>query len=266
MNALIPFAGNGMPPARRSLIDLNAKIADAEKRLDVLQAGKARLEAELARASDAKAELAALVDDDARSLLDRVRSGGQWLLSSFGSHRARELAAQLSASRIEASIGEKALASIAEEEADLERQISELKARRPDAINAVLIEVADGFRTDLLLAIDDLKNSLVILAGMDSVVARGDGSYAPDKRLVIEIPSAGGLAAQPLIAPAASIKNAESIWREFAADLARDPLADVEALKFPHVHGNEDSGNVVYSSLSRVERQIVDSEHAQGAH
>ena len=38
MNALIPFAGNGMPPARRSLIDLNAKIA-------ALQAQKASLDA-----------------------------------------------------------------------------------------------------------------------------------------------------------------------------------------------------------------------------
>jgi hypothetical protein len=265
MGALIPIRP-GVPPARANLVSLNEQIADAERRLDVLRLGYRRLESELARASDAKAELASLVDADAKSLVDRLRSGGQWLLSSFGSSRARELALQLSASRFEATVGERALEAAAGEISDLERQISELKARRPDAINPVLIEVADGFRTDLLLAIDDLKNSLVILAGMDSVVARGDGSYAPDKRLVIEIPSAGGLAAQPLIAPAASIKNAESIWREFAADLARDPLADVEALKFPHVHGNEDSGNVVYSSLSRVERQIVDSEHAQGAH
>lgn len=261
MNALIPFAGSGsLPPARRVLVNLNAKIDETQKRLDVLQAGKARLEGELGRAAEAKAELQNLVDDDAKSLVDRLRNGAQWMLSSFGSSRARELAAQLSASRIEASIGERALASIAEEIADLERQVSELKGRRPDAVNAVLVEVADSWRAEALVAIEDLRNSLVILSALDSVVARGDGSYSPDKRLVIDIPAVGGLPAQPLIAPAASIKAAESIWRHWAADLARDPLASVDELRFDYPNGTEDSGRIPYESLHPAERRIVDQQ------
>jgi hypothetical protein len=237
VNALIPFAGSGsLPPARRVLVNLNAKIDETQKRLDVLQAGKARLEGELGRAAEAKAELQNLVDDDAKSLVDRLRNGAQWMLSSFGSSRARELAAQLSASRIEASIGERALASIAEEIADLERQVSELKGRRPDAVNAVLVEVADSWRAEALVAIEDLRNSLVILSALDSVVA------------------------QPLIAPAASIKAAESIWRHWAADLARDPLASVDELRFDYPNGTEDSGRIPYESLHPAERRIVDQQ------
>jgi hypothetical protein len=263
MGALIPIRP-GVPPARANLVSLNEQIADAERRLDVLRLGHRRLESELARASDAKAELASLVDADAKSLVDRLRSGGQWLLSSFGSSCARELALQLPASRFEATVGERALEAAAGEIVALERELSDLKQRRPNAIAAVMIEAGAGWREDLAAAIDDMRQAMTILSALDRVVARSDGSYSPTHRIAIEIPAVGTMPARTLVCPAMSIDNAAAILRGFAKDLEREPLADIESLVFPHCNGTEDSSTTVYADLSRVERQAIDMEHALG--
>jgi hypothetical protein len=263
--ALIPTNRDSAPPARAALIAINDKIADAEKRLATLQSGRARLAAELSRAAGAKAELQELVAYDAVRLVDRLRDGGQWLLSSFGNARARELAASPSESRIQAAVGETALVAAAEEISVLERDLSEMKAAKPDRVRAVLIESSVGFHTDLAILIDDLRQVLTILGALDVLTERSNGEYRPDTRIVVTLPPIGGGPETAIVAPAAAIKKAKAVWAGFASELEKDALANVEAITFPHVSGEEDAGKIVYHEMSPAERRQVDLAHAQGA-
>jgi hypothetical protein len=266
MGALALIPSTGLPPARQALVVLNNRISDAERRLRTLQAGKDELAKELGRAAGAKAELQSLVAYDAVRLVDRLRDGGQWLLSSFGNARARELSASLSESRIQAAVGETALASVTEEIAGLEREVSDLKAQKPDMIRAVLSESAVGFRADLASLMDDLRQTLTILSALDELTARTTGEWQPDQRVVVTLPSVGGAPEQVAVCPHSAIERAKAIWSGFAADLDSDALSNVEDLTFPHVLGNEDDGKVLYHLLSETERRQVDFRAAQGRH
>jgi hypothetical protein len=264
MGALAIIPSSSLPPARRALVDLNRRIVDAESQLATLVNGRDRLRSELGRADTARHELDALISGDAVSLAGKLRSGASWALSHFGSARALNLVASLSESGLQRQVGEKALAEIEAEIAVFKRELSDMRARKPDAVRAVLIEASAGFREDLANAIDDLRQSLTILAALDRVTARGDGSFRPNERIAVEIPSLGTMPAQPVIAPNSAIQRAQSILIDFADELESNPLADVETLKFPHVIGNEDAGKTSYADLSRAERQIIDFERASG--
>jgi hypothetical protein len=265
MGAISLISPGGLPPARSRLVDLNRRISDAERHLATLQRGKVALAAELSRAAEAKLELQELVDNDAVRLVDRLRSGGQWLLSSFGSTaRARELAVSLSESGLQAAVGEKALASVGEEIAELERSIADMKASKSEAIKAVLVEVASGYRADLNAVADDLRQTLVILSALDRLTAVSDGEYRPDRRITVTIPAVGGLREQVVVAPTTATGKARNIWSAFAAELDKDPLATIENLRFPSIRGDEDEGKVTYSEMSPGERRQVDLAFAQG--
>jgi len=105
---------------------------------------------------------------------------------------------------------------------------------------------------------------MTVLVALDRATAASDGGWAPSQRVAVDVPAVGGMPAQPIIAPLSSIGRAQSVWAEWAADLEENPMASVDNLKFPHVTGNEDMGKVSYGDLSRVERQIIDVEHASG--
>jgi hypothetical protein len=267
MGALAIIPSTGLPPARARLVDLNKRISAAEKRLATLQSGKAALSAELGRAAEAKLELQTIVDDDALKLVDRLRSGGQWLLSSFGGNsRARELSAALSESRIQAQVGEKALSSVGEEIAVLEREVADLRLQKPDATRAVLVEVAEGYRADVNAVADDLRQLLTILGGLDKITAKTPGDFIPDRdrRTVVTIPAVGGMGESVVVAPASAVERAQNIWLALSAALDKDALATIEHLKFPHVSGTEDSSTTVYADYSRAERHQIDLARAQG--
>jgi chromosome segregation ATPase len=177
MNALTILSPDGLPPARARLVDLNRRIADAERHLQTLQSGKSALERELSRAAEAKAELQSLVAADAESLVDRLRSGATWALSAITQTRTHSVAAQLNQSRVEASVGEAALSSVTGEIAELERQIAEMQSSKADLVRSVLLESAGGFRSDLATAIENLREAMAILCALDRITARSDGSY-----------------------------------------------------------------------------------------
>jgi hypothetical protein len=136
--------------------------------------------------------------------------------------------------------------------------------RKPYAVRAVLVESADGFRADLLIAIDDLRQAMTVLAALDRVTARSDGSWSPNERIAVEVPALATMPAQPVVAPNSMIEKAKNIWGSYSAALDKDVLANIENLRFPHVIGNEDDGKTSYADLSRVERQIIDFERASG--
>jgi hypothetical protein len=124
-----------------------------------------------------------LVSADAATLVDRLRSGGQWALSAFGNSRAKELSASLSSSRLAAAVGEEALVDVSEEIAELERSIADMTAPRADLVRAVLIESAEGFRTELLSAVESLRDAMTVLEALDRVTMIKDGHCRPRTRL-----------------------------------------------------------------------------------
>jgi hypothetical protein len=179
--------------------------------------------------------------------------------------RAATIVAQLSESQVQAAVGEKALAKVAEEIAALEREVADLKASKAELVRAALIECAGGFRFDLQTSIDHLREALVALAAMDRIVAHGDGSFTPNSRIVVEIPAIGGLQAQAVVAPEASIETAMRVWGRFAEILSDNPLASADdEMKFPPVDPHADEGKILYDRLSTTERKAVDKNRAQG--
>jgi hypothetical protein len=258
MGALTIIQGGSLPPARAQLVDITRRIRDSERHLETLQSGKVALASELGRAAEAKAELQELVNADAVRLVDRLRSGGQWMLSTFGNARAKELSASLSESRIQAAVGEKALTSIGEEIAVLEREIVDLKAQKQDAVRAVLIESSGGFRYDLMTALDHVRDALVALVAMDRVTARTDGSWTPNERIVVEIPALAGMPAQAVAVPEASVAAAVNVWTKYQQTIGEQPLASAEALAFPIVNPDADAGLISYDRLTATERKAVD--------
>jgi hypothetical protein len=129
-------------------------------------------------------------------------------------------------------------------------------------VRGVLLEASDGFRADLLIAIDDMRQAMTILAALDRVTARSDGSWSPNDRIAVEVPGLATMPAQPVVAPNSMIEKAKNTWVSYAAALDKDALANIETLRFPHVIGNEDDGKTTYAEYSRVERQIIDFERA----
>jgi hypothetical protein len=264
MGALTTLPSTGLPPARAALVSLNRRIVDAERQLDTLLRGRNQLRSELSRADTAKNELETLITEDASTLAGKLRTGVSWALASFGSMRAATIVAQLSESQVQAAVGEKALAKVAEEIATLEREVSDLKAQKPDMTRAVLIESAGGFRYDLQTALDHVRESLVILAALDRVTARTDGSYQPNERIVIEVPPLGGLPATAILVPEASIAAAKNVWAKYQQTIGEQPLASADSLAFPVVNPNADDGMISYDRLTATERKAVDQSRASG--
>ena len=264
MNALIPFATGSLPPARAALLDLTAKIERAERQLATLQSGKAALAAELGRAAGAKAELQALVDADALTLVDRLKSGGQWLLSNFGNARARELSASLAESRIQAAVGEKALDAVALETAALEHEIGTLQAPKPQLIAQTMREAAAGLFEDYADAVDQLRDLMTQLRGLEVAL----GVERIPARTAATLPDFNwqdGLPEMAIVAPAASIAASREVWAGFATRLGDNPLASVDELKFQTADPKGEGEMIEYDRMTAPERRRVDMRNSQGA-
>ena len=263
VNIVSAAEGKGPPEARARLVSINEKIAIAQTALQRLNEGKARLECELAKASEAEAERNDLVANEANDLASAISAGSQWMLSAFGSRKLRDLSAALSASKTEASIGEAALARVSEQIAQTERSLSDLRAQKQDAMAAVLREASRGWLLDLRSLEDDLRQVLTILTALDRLTAKSTGEWSPSDRPVAVIPACAGFPERAVVAPTAAIDRAHRILADYAKRLETDPLADIEAVEFPRVTDNEPS-NTIYSDLSRPERIAIDQARAQG--
>jgi hypothetical protein len=264
MSALALIPRPGLPPARARLVNLTRRISDAESQLELLVRGRNQLRAELSRADSARNELDSLVMEDASSLAQKLRSGASWALSHFGSLKAMTLVAQLSESGLQRQVGEKALAAIEEEIAVAEREVSDLKSGKEDLVRSAMFESAGGFRYDLQTALEHVLGAMVALVAMDRITSRSDGSFEPNKRIVIEVPSVGGLPAQAVVVPEASVAAAANVWAKFAETVATNPLASADEMKFPPVDPHADEGKILYDRLSTTERKAVDKNRAQG--
>lgn len=260
MGALVPVPTTGLPPARSRLVEINLRLEDAARRLDVLQSGRKKLESELARVSSARAELDALIQSDAQSLADLVRSGASYVLSRFAGSRAQSLHSRLSDSHLEAQVGASALAAIDADIQAIEREVADLKAQKPDAIVSVMAEAAAGYRHDYTVVLDQMRDLATVLAGLEKIVG-------PQRvgRIVATVPNFdwhNGLGEEPVVASSSEVDKARAIWTAYAEELARDPLARVDRLNFPAADPHADHGRITYESLSPAERRVADIKSA----
>jgi hypothetical protein len=260
MGALALFQGksNGIPASRRGLIDLVEKIDRRSDELVTLQAGRRRLQDQLELVDGAKRELEAEVAKDSRALVDSVKNSLNWALSTFGGQKASRIADSIQASRLQIEIGDRAATELDAEIARLKAELDALHAEKPAAIHAVMIEVASGYRSDLRDLASEMQQVLTTLVALDQITAAPTGDFVPGRRIVVEIPAVGGLAAQTVAAPIAAVARAKEIWNEFGLELDSNPMSTIESLRFPEVSGEEDSGRIVYSDMSESERRRVD--------
>jgi hypothetical protein len=264
MGALTLIPSSSLPPARAALVALNRRIVDADRALATLVRGRDQLRAELSRADVARNELDTLINEDASSLAGKMRAGVSWTLAHFGSAKAMNLVAALSESQIQLGVGTKALMAIDADIAIAEREVSDLKSSKDDLVRSVLVESAGGIRTDLLTALDHVREAITTLVALHRVTAHSDGSYRPNARIVIEIPALGTMPAQAVISPESCIERAQSIWLDYSSELHTNPLADIENIHFPLVVGNEDDGRILYHNMTATERAAADQNRSQG--
>lgn len=252
-----------IPPQRQRLLEVNRRLEEAERRLEVLKQGRQKL-LDLNRVVQAaREELDSLVQADARSLADRIRSGVDFCISRAITHRAHSLNAKLADSALESEVGLQALSQIDADIAEAQRALSEHRAAKEAALSACLDEIAQSYSGELAVILDDLRQVICVLSGLDAL-APSDGSWAKASRPVAVIPSVNGLPERAVVAPSSAVMKAKAAWLAFRNRLAKDPLASVDDLKFDHVTGHEDNGRVNYETLHPVERKLVDLSNAAG--
>jgi hypothetical protein len=268
MNALALFQGksNGIPGARRGLIDLIDEIDRRSVELETLKAGRRRLQDQLELVDSAKHELEAEIAKDSRALVDSVKHSLNWALSAFGGPRATKIAESLAASRLQIAIGDKAASELDAEIERLTGDLEALQAQKPAHIRAVLVEVAAGYRSDLQDIASEMRGLLTVLSALDQLTAAPNGDFVPGRRVTVELPSVGGMVAQTIAAPIAAVARAKEVWNSFALELDSDPMSTIESLRFPEVSGHEDDGQIVYADMSEQERRRADSLAAHTHH
>jgi hypothetical protein len=264
VGALIPFVGNGIPPARRALADLQDRIERLTAELERLRAGRRRLTDQMQLIDGAERELESLIAQDSRTLLDRIREGLDWGLAGFGGHRAVKIAESLAASQLQHSVGAKAAVELDSSIGRLQADIEDARAQKAAAVRSCLIESARGHYEDVANAITDLREALVIIAGLERVVAVSDGSYAPAARIVLELPAIGGRPAEAIIVPEVSIVTAARVWTKYASTIADNPMASADEMAFPRVDPDADDGKITYDRLTATERKAADNSRSYG--
>jgi hypothetical protein len=268
MGALAIFknGGNGVPASRRGLIDLVDLIDRRSDDLVKLQAGRRRLQDELELVDGARNELESIVAQESHTLVDRIKSATDWALSACGGPRATRISESLAASRLQKTIGDRAAVELDAEISSLTVELETLHAQKPAAIHACMVESAQGYRADLASIADDLRQTLSILAALDAITSAPSGDWVPQRRVVVELPNVGGMAAQAVVAPHSAIERATAIWSGFALELDADPMATIASLEFPHVSGDEDDGKILYTEYTATERRRQDvlASHTHG--
>jgi hypothetical protein len=246
---------SGLTPARAKLARHAAWISHVEAELARLTAGKARLETEIAKANAARDDLEARVNEDAASLVDRIRGGLEWALSTFGGPQVLSLDARLVASRHHAAVASKALVATIEEIGRVEAVLARLRERKSAMVAGATREAAAGLFEDYAIASECLRESMIRLAALENF-----HGVERQGRVVAALPDFDWTTGpdRPVVAPAREIAKAKEVWARFAEALENDPRAPADLLAFPAVDPAADN-NIPYENLHPLERRIVDA-------
>ena len=168
MGALIPFlsgADTDLPFARRALDRCQAERAGLKGEVAKLKAMRADLEPKLGVIDQAEHEVDALLNRDAQSLIDRMRSGVEAALDLFGG-RARIMDERLAASKHQAEVARRAIVAIDVELERLALVDAELAERERFLIADVIRESAAGLHADYSTSAEHLRDGLVRLTAL----------------------------------------------------------------------------------------------------
>lgn len=246
MGSLVSFLGGaraeGLPPEREKLSRCLAEIASLEARVEILVGLKRRLEEDfVAKVAVAEQERDHLLDEGARSLVERLRGGLEASLTALG-RRAETLGAKVAASVDQLEIVRRAIAKIDDELAEIADRQATLMALKGSLIQAVVNEAAgESLRLERIEAIDRLREVLTRCAALDRHLAPERADWAPAARICIVLPNlvwADKPAEEFILAPAREIAAAQTVLKTFS--LALESSALVPAPEFPAVAATED--------------------------
>jgi hypothetical protein len=250
----------GLPPMRAALARHLAWIASVEGDLAKLAAGRAKLLEQIEHAKAAQATAAADAAAGAETIIDRIRRNLDWSLGAVISSGAMDRAASITASGPHIPVAEAALTKLDAEIARTEALLETLRTRKPRFVAAAAREAADGLYADYATAIDNLREIMTQLAGLDA--ALGAPRPGPLVAVLPDLVGSSGLDELPILAPPAAIADASRVWLRFVGALATDPRAPASMLEFPPVNPNAPDPSC-YHEKHALERRVIDVNFAQ---
>ena len=210
---------------------------------------KERLESELAKAEEIKAEADGQIDEGVASMLERIKSGLSWRLP-------------IAPPPVAAADTRVARAAIDKVEGDLAAQCelrAALESRWAEFSGAAIREYGKELAAAYGVTLVTLRNQMCQLEALD--LATGGGRSA---RLMAEVPGftiAGHKHAQIPVSPRREdIANAVRQWQGLARAWSRDVHAPAERVLNFEPAKEPDVNEVVYERKTALERQIVDLE------
>jgi hypothetical protein len=251
-----------LPPCRQALIRNHAERAAIEDKIGKLSAIRAKLGDDLLAYDRTERMREERIEQEAESLVDRLRDNLSTALSAFGA-RVQTIDERLAVSRAQAEIGAKAIIAVDAEIEGLEASLAQLKSDEAALIKAALIESADSINTDLGTAIDNLKEALAMSAALARCVAEPRHDHVPLSRIVVELPPLvwqDSIADRAIVVPEGAIRKAASILFAFSKELERDARAPFPE-EFPPVSASPPD-DLTYDQLSRPERLQIDRQRA----
>jgi hypothetical protein len=240
---------------RAALSQHCGKIEVVRAQLALARTNKATLEGQISKAHAAKARVNEIVDADAASLVERMRRGLEWTLSSIKGIDRADVDARIAGSQHQIEVAERAFASIDREIARSEVELQTLQENKPAFVAAAAREAADGFYADYATAADNLREIMTQLAGLDAAL----GAPRPGRLVAVlpDLAGSSGLDELPVLAPPGAIADAAAVWRKFVEALAADPRAPVSMLEFAPVDPIAPDHSC-YHEKHPLERRVID--------
>jgi hypothetical protein len=250
---------SGLPPARHALLrHLNEKVGISDK-IAKIKGSRASLADALNVFDSGRDTVDRMIDEDARSIFDRLMAGIGASLSSVGD-RAVAMNAKLEASQLQAEAGRRTIAMFDGELERLEGALADLNARTPDMVKAAVREAYAPLDRDWSAVVEDMRRLMVMLAGLQQFMATEEHNYVPDVRLIANVPDFAG-AGSEVIAHTVQVDAAAACFQAFATQLAVDPRTPAPEIAI----GNE-RDELTYDRLSRAEKRQADRDFTLTTH
>jgi hypothetical protein len=247
---------SNLPPGRRALIRNAAAIEAISEKIRQRQSAKAALEVEAAKIPAAERDLAASLDLDAQTLLNRLRNGVAAALSAFG-QRAGEIDERIAASRHQAAIARCAIATLDAEIEHLKGELTALQTNKPQLIAEAVAEAAESIVDGYAETLENLRTYMARLGGMERYL--GATRHGRMIAIVPDFTQLEGFDTAPVVAPSREIAKAAKAFHAYAERLVHDPRTPLDQLVLPSIDPTPDE-DTVYSDMSPIERARIDAE------
>ena len=255
------FGERGEPSGRAALLRTASVLAATEGEIERVLVGRSKLEGEMTKAADAKRDLRDRIGAEATSLVEMMKQGASWALGQFGNRSTLKTAELLGVSSIQATIGEAALAEVAEELQRLEAKLERLRVAKAGIVKEVVREaLQEALLADYGVILERLQEAMARLKGIERFLTPQSHDYRPNaSRIAVLVPNfaKGDGSDQAVAVEAREVAKVEAFLHAFAAALERDPMAPCPEL--PPLDASADD-LTTYDQLTAPERAAVDRE------